>query len=184
VIALEYETNSELRSSVYATSSTRRVRAAALERVAIHHRIGRVELSVSTVVVAVSAPHRDAAFAAAQFCIDALKASVPMWKRELWEADRPGVTRPRQSATLAINEGPPRPLYCTRPNDDLLRRSAPIRSPDLRALPAKEIELNDALGLVTAGTVRAREPSPRFANSAMDASLCEPRTPPTAREVS
>jgi len=37
------------------------------------------------VVVAVSAPHRDAAFAAAQFCIDALKASVPMWKRELWE---------------------------------------------------------------------------------------------------
>jgi len=39
---------------------------------------------------------------------------------------------------------------------------------DLRALPAKEIELNDALGLVTAGTVRAREPSPRFANSAMD----------------
>jgi len=32
----------------------------------------------------VSAPHRDEAFAAARFCIDALKATVPIWKREEW----------------------------------------------------------------------------------------------------
>lgn len=86
VIALEYETDIE--------SATRRLqevvdearrRWPGTERVAIHHRIGRVELSESTVVVAVSAPHRDGAFEAARFCIDALKASVPMWKRELWD---------------------------------------------------------------------------------------------------
>lgn len=86
VIALEYETDTEmaeqrLRDVVHEA----RKRWPALERVAIHHRIGQVELSVSTVVVAVSAPHRDAAFEAARFCIDALKVSVPMWKRELWE---------------------------------------------------------------------------------------------------
>lgn len=86
VIALEYETDvataeQRLRDVV----EEARRRWPDLERVAVHHRIGRVELSVSTVVIAVSAPHRDVAFDAARFCIDALKASVPMWKRELWE---------------------------------------------------------------------------------------------------
>ena len=33
----------------------------------------------------VSAPHRPEAFAAARFCIDALKASAPIWKREVWD---------------------------------------------------------------------------------------------------
>jgi len=86
VTALEYETDvaaAELRLRDVVEEA--RTRWPDLERVAVHHRIGRVELSVSTVVVAVSAPHRDVAFDAARFCIDALKASVPMWKRELWE---------------------------------------------------------------------------------------------------
>ena len=86
VIALEYETNAAMAEQrLRDVVDEARKRWAALERVAVHHRIGRVELSVSTVVVAVSAPHRDVAFEAARFCIDALKASVPMWKRELWE---------------------------------------------------------------------------------------------------
>jgi molybdopterin synthase catalytic subunit len=86
VIALEYETNAALaQQRLHDVVDEARKRWPALERVAVHHRIGRVELSVSTVVVAVSAPHRDVAFEAARFCIDALKASVPMWKRELWE---------------------------------------------------------------------------------------------------
>jgi molybdopterin synthase catalytic subunit len=37
------------------------------------------------VVVAASTPHRAEAFAAAQFCIDTLKHTVPIWKRETWE---------------------------------------------------------------------------------------------------
>lgn len=86
VIALEYETHTDLAERrLRDVVDEARQRWPSLERVAVHHRTGRVELTESTVVVAVSAPHRDVAFEAARFCIDALKASVPMWKRELWE---------------------------------------------------------------------------------------------------
>jgi len=86
VIALDYETVPELAERrLHEVVDEARRRWPTLERIALHHRIGRVELSVSTVVVAVSAPHRDVAFDAARYCIDALKASVPMWKREVWE---------------------------------------------------------------------------------------------------
>ncbi|MFP3901934.1 MAG: molybdenum cofactor biosynthesis protein MoaE [Acidimicrobiia bacterium] len=54
-------------------------------RVALLHRVGTVEIGESAVVVVVSAPHRDSAFAAARFCIDDLKRSVPIWKRETWD---------------------------------------------------------------------------------------------------
>jgi len=86
VTALEYDSNAELAEQrLRDVVVEARRRWPALERVAVHHRIGRVDLSISTVVIAVSAPHRDTAFEAAQFCIDALKKTVPMWKRELWE---------------------------------------------------------------------------------------------------
>lgn len=55
-----------------------------LERVALLHRVGELALSETSVAVAVSAPHRDDAFAAARFCIDTLKESGPIWKREHW----------------------------------------------------------------------------------------------------
>lgn len=57
----------------------------ALGRVAALHRLGDVPLGDPTVVVAVSAPHRDAAFEAARFCVDTLKETVPIWKREHWD---------------------------------------------------------------------------------------------------
>lgn len=53
-------------------------------RIALVHRVGRLELGESSVVAAVSSPHRPEAFAAARFAIDALKVSVPVWKREIW----------------------------------------------------------------------------------------------------
>jgi molybdopterin synthase catalytic subunit len=53
-------------------------------RIALLHRIGRVDVEESSVVVAVSSPHRGEAFAAARYAIDALKASVPIWKHETW----------------------------------------------------------------------------------------------------
>lgn len=49
---------------------------------AIVHRLGRVELGEASVAVAVSTPHRRAAFEAAQWLIDQLKLTVPIWKRE------------------------------------------------------------------------------------------------------
>lgn len=53
-------------------------------RVALLHRTGALRLEESSVVVAVSAPHRAEAFDAARFGIDTLKATVPIWKREHW----------------------------------------------------------------------------------------------------
>lgn len=55
-----------------------------VKRVAILHRTGRILLSESSVVVAVSSAHRPTAFEAARFAIDALKESVPIWKKENW----------------------------------------------------------------------------------------------------
>lgn len=52
--------------------------------IAILHRVGRLELGESSVVVAVSSAHRPVAFDAARFAIDALKESAPIWKKENW----------------------------------------------------------------------------------------------------
>ncbi|HVA53414.1 MAG TPA: molybdenum cofactor biosynthesis protein MoaE [Acidimicrobiales bacterium] len=86
VLALEYETSTELAESrIQEVIDEARSRWPALEAVAIHHRTGRVELSEPTVIVAVSSPHRDDAFDAARYCIDTLKVTVPLWKREIWD---------------------------------------------------------------------------------------------------
>jgi molybdopterin synthase catalytic subunit len=56
-----------------------------IERMAIVHRIGVVPLGEASVVIAVSAGHRGAAFAACHFAIDRLKEVVPIWKKEHFE---------------------------------------------------------------------------------------------------
>jgi molybdopterin synthase catalytic subunit len=53
-------------------------------RLALLHRVGELVVGESSVVVVVSTPHRPEAFDAARFCIDTLKATVPIWKRETW----------------------------------------------------------------------------------------------------
>ena len=52
--------------------------------IAIHHRIGRVEIGETSVVIAVSAPHRADALAACKDAIDELKERVPLWKKEVY----------------------------------------------------------------------------------------------------
>jgi MoaE-MoaD fusion protein len=54
-------------------------------RVAIRHRTGRVEIGEPSVVIAVSAPHRQDALAACKDAIDTLKQTVPLWKKEVYE---------------------------------------------------------------------------------------------------
>src|SRR5208283_2797359 len=54
----------------------------AIHRVAMVHRLGRLEISETSVFIAVSAPHRAAAFDACRYAIDALKRLVPIWKKE------------------------------------------------------------------------------------------------------
>lgn len=56
----------------------------AVARVALLHRVGELELSETSVFVAVSAPHRGIAFRAAEFAIDTVKSAVPIWKQEHW----------------------------------------------------------------------------------------------------
>jgi len=57
----------------------------AIDRVAIAHRLGRLEIGETSVFIAVSAPHRAAAFDACRYAIDTLKRSVPIWKKEYFE---------------------------------------------------------------------------------------------------
>jgi molybdopterin synthase catalytic subunit len=54
-------------------------------RIAIQHRLGRLEIGEASVMIAVSAPHRGTAFEACRHAIDTLKVTVPIWKREVWE---------------------------------------------------------------------------------------------------
>jgi MoaE-MoaD fusion protein len=53
--------------------------------IAIHHRIGRVGIGDTSVVIAVSAPHRGDALAACKDAIDTLKDRVPLWKKETYD---------------------------------------------------------------------------------------------------
>ena len=62
-----------------------RLRWSGLGRIALIHRVGKLELTESSVLVVVSSPHRPEAFAAARYAIDALKISVPIWKQENWK---------------------------------------------------------------------------------------------------
>ncbi len=85
VIRLEYEAYPEM-----ALGEMRKIGDMArqqwlVEKVAIVHRIGVVPLGEASVVIAVSAGHRRAAFAACHFAIDRLKQVVPIWKKEHFE---------------------------------------------------------------------------------------------------
>ena len=62
-----------------------RVRWPLVGRIALLHRTGELAVGDTAVVVAVSTPHRPEAFAAARFAIDAVKATVPIWKKERWD---------------------------------------------------------------------------------------------------
>ena len=55
-----------------------------LDRVAMIHRVGKLEIGEVSVAVAVASPHRKAAFEAGQYAMDRLKQVVPIWKREVW----------------------------------------------------------------------------------------------------
>lgn len=84
VIHLEYEAYEGMAEEVMAELGLRLTERHGLCRVAIHHRVGRVDIGETSVVIAVSAPHRAAALAACQEAIDELKVSVPLWKKETY----------------------------------------------------------------------------------------------------
>ena len=56
----------------------------AIGEIAMVHRIGRLEIGESSIVIAVAAPHRHAAFEACAYAMDRVKAEVPVWKKEFF----------------------------------------------------------------------------------------------------
>jgi molybdopterin synthase catalytic subunit len=84
VIALEYEAYEEMAEDVMTTIADELQARYDLCKVAMSHRLGRVEVGETSVAIAVSAPHRQDALAACADAIEALKAQVPLWKKELY----------------------------------------------------------------------------------------------------
>jgi molybdopterin synthase catalytic subunit len=85
VLYLEYEAYAEMAEDVMAQLASSLGQRYDIWAVAIHHRIGRVEVGEASVVIAVSAPHRQDALAACKDAIDLLKETVPLWKKEVYE---------------------------------------------------------------------------------------------------
>jgi molybdopterin synthase catalytic subunit len=86
VTSLEYEAyEDEVTPRLVVIAGEARSRWPALGRLVLLHRTGLMGVGEASVVVGASAPHRAEAFDAARFCIDTLKATVPIWKRETWE---------------------------------------------------------------------------------------------------
>jgi molybdopterin synthase catalytic subunit len=83
VEALEYEAYAQMAEERIAQILADVKNRHALAAVAAEHRVGLVPLSQPSVIVAVSAPHRAAAFAGAREAIDRIKAEAPIWKKEL-----------------------------------------------------------------------------------------------------
>ena len=80
---LEYEAYAEMAEERIADIAREAVERHGLSAAAVEHRVGSVPLSEPSVVVAVSAPHRGEAFAAAREIIDRVKAEAPVWKKEV-----------------------------------------------------------------------------------------------------
>ena len=119
VEALEYEAFEPLALRVLGEIADAAAARFGVERLAIVHATGDVPLGAVSVVIVACAPHRDAAFDAARFAMDATKARAPIWKAErfadghVW-IGRPAATElPGGGAAGLPAGGPPRP-----PGDD------------------------------------------------------------------
>ena len=90
---LEYEAYAEMAEPMLSQLGEDLTERHGLTAVAIHHRVGRVSIGETSVVIAVSAPHRADALAACRDAIDALKEQVPLWKKEIYEGGEEWIGR-------------------------------------------------------------------------------------------
>jgi molybdopterin synthase catalytic subunit len=93
VLHLDYEAYEEMAEQVMAQIAAELKGRYDLREIAIHHRTGRVEIGEASVVIAVSAPHRQDALAACKDAIDTLKKQVPLWKKEFYEGGEEWIGR-------------------------------------------------------------------------------------------
>lgn len=86
VSSLEYEAYEEqVGPRLAAVAAQARERWPDLGRLVMLHRVGLLAVGETSVLVVASAPHRGEAFDAARWCIDTVKTTLPIWKRERWE---------------------------------------------------------------------------------------------------
>jgi molybdopterin synthase catalytic subunit len=90
---LEYEAYEGMAEKVMAEIAASLKQHYDLCEVAIHHRVGRVEIGDASVAIAVSAPHRQDALSACKDAIDTLKEQVPLWKKEVYEGGEEWIGR-------------------------------------------------------------------------------------------
>jgi molybdopterin synthase catalytic subunit len=93
VTRLEYEAYAEMAEDVMARLAADLLERYELCAIAIHHRVGALEIGEASVVIAVSAPHRQDALAACKEAIDTLKETVPLWKKEVYEGGEEWIGR-------------------------------------------------------------------------------------------
>lgn len=79
---LEYEAYAEMAEKKMVEIATEVRQKFAVGKIAMAHRIGRLEIGESSIVIAVAAPHRHAAFEACAYAMDRVKEEVPVWKKE------------------------------------------------------------------------------------------------------
>jgi molybdopterin synthase catalytic subunit len=80
---LEYDTYEEMAVAQIRTIIQEAQQRWGVERVAVAHRFGRLEIGEASVIIVVASPHRTEAFDACRYIIDTLKTTVPIWKKEV-----------------------------------------------------------------------------------------------------
>lgn len=85
VMRLEFEAYEKMAVNEMTKIAVEATERWSLHKVLIHHRTGILEVGEIPVIIAVSAAHRAAAFEACRYCIDTLKLTVPIWKKEIFE---------------------------------------------------------------------------------------------------
>ncbi len=85
VLYLEYDAYPEMATKVMRQIAEDAASRYPITDVAIQHRTGRLEIGETSLLVAVSAPHRKEAFEACHVLVDRFKEVVPIWKKEVWE---------------------------------------------------------------------------------------------------
>jgi molybdopterin synthase catalytic subunit len=83
VVALEYEAHPTMAGREIARIVEEARSEIPVRKVAVRHRLGRVALGEPTIIIAVSAAHRDEAYRASRRIIDGIKHRAPIWKREI-----------------------------------------------------------------------------------------------------
>ncbi len=80
---LEYDVYPEMAEQQIRTIVAEAEQLWDVERVAVAHRFGRLEIGEASVIIVVATPHRGEAFDACRYIIDTLKTTVPIWKKEV-----------------------------------------------------------------------------------------------------